>query len=141
MDLTMKHFFEGILDQASMLESWRQDAIDLGFTDFFSAEDGFKSRNGKAWDYAKSIGIYFWIAENGEAYIGQTIQLRRRLSQHWAVHLDIIEAAFQRVNARELDYVECDLIKRAGKLYPTRNIKYAIATASHLPLDQCFYAT
>ena len=113
----------------------------LGFTDFVSSEDGFKTKEGNAWSNAGSTGIYFWIAENGEAYVGQAKNVRRRLLQHWKVHRDILEAAFQPVDGNDLDAVEADLIKRVGKAYPTRNIKLALETAAYVPFDQFMSAS
>ena len=74
--------------------------------------------------------------KTGEAYVGQAKSVRRRLLQHWKVHRDIIEAAFQPVDGNDLNAVEADLIKRVGKGYPTRNIKLALETAAYVPFDQ-----
>jgi hypothetical protein len=127
---------QGAAGNTAMLQAWRAFAMRLGFTDFVSPEDGFKRKEGDAWSNARSTGIYFWIAENGEAYVGQAKSVRRRLLQHWKVHRDIIEAAFQPVDGNDLNAAEDDLIKRAGKAYPTRNIKRALETAAYVPFDQ-----
>ena len=100
-----------------------------------------QDEGGNAWSNAGGTGIYFWIAENGEAYVGQAKNVRRRLLQHWKVHRDILEAAFQPVDANDLDAVEADLIKRVGKAYPTRNIKLALETAAYVPFDQFMSAS
>ena len=62
---------QGTAGHSAMLQAWRARAMRLGFTDFVSSEDGFKTKEGNAWSNALSTGIYFWIAENGEAYVGQ----------------------------------------------------------------------
>ena len=57
------------------------------------------------------------------------------------MHRDILEAAFQPVDANALDAVEADLIKRVGKAYPTRNIKLAMETAAYVPFDEFMSAS
>lgn len=124
----------GSIDDSSILK-WRQKVLTLGFTDFVSPEDGFKSCGKSRWQNDKASGVYCWIAENGEAYVGQTVAARRRLLDHWKNHKDFLAAAFMRVDSRSLDEVERDCINQIAGSYATRNIKHAISTSAYVPFD------
>lgn len=116
---------------------WASAAAEFGFTDFMSAEDGFRTclSTGGAWTNAHACGIYFWVAENGETYVGQTVNARARLREHWRTHPDISYACFQPVASDKLNEVEKRLIQVVGRDFRTRNIKHALDTRTHVPFD------
>lgn len=118
--------------------SWVQAASALGFTDFITPEDGFRAciRSGGQWRNSACCGIYFWIADNGETYVGQTVNARARLREHWRNHPDLSYACFQPVVREELDAREVQLIDLVGRRFPTRNIKFALETQTHVPFDR-----
>ena len=62
---------------ASLILRWRADVLALGFTDIVSPEDGFRTSGGASWENTNASGVYCWIAENGEAYVGQAVAARR----------------------------------------------------------------
>jgi hypothetical protein len=107
----------------------------MGFTDFVSPEDGFRTLSGDPWPDSKSSGVYSWVAENGEADVGQAVSVRRRLLDHWKVHRDILAAAFMRLDRQKLDEFERTCIKDISKNFSTRNIKHAISTSAFVPFD------
>ncbi len=117
-------------------------AQELGFTDFISPEDGFStelSSNSK-WRNAAATGVYVWITENGHSYVGQAVNVRSRLRQHWKNYRDIAYASFQPVGAANLDPIEKTLIKKMEERYPstTLNIKFATSSAKTVPFDLVF---
>lgn len=114
---------------------WREFVTAHGFDDFISPEDGFATCNAAKWARANSTGLYCWIAENGDAYLGQAVKVRRRLLAHWRSHKDLIHAAFMEVDASRLSRVEARLIKDLSDKFPTRNVKHAFATAAFVPFD------
>ena len=93
---------------------WADFATDLGFTDFITPEDGFGTEllSRAAWTNASSCGIYAWVTENGQAYVGQAVNVRNRLRQHWRNYRDLAYATFQVVPKAELDEVETRLVKK-----------------------------
>lgn len=117
---------------------WHELATELGFVDFLSAEDGFRTSlfTADRWRGAKECGIYFWIAEDGETYVGETLSARNRLLEHWKNHPDLRFACFQPVAPDARKAREEDLIRRVGSKFPTRNIKHAISTRAFVPFDQ-----
>jgi hypothetical protein len=112
-------------------------ALNEGFTHLVDLTDGasrcllsgrsFKPRRG---------GVYLWITENGEAYVGKAKWVRSRLSQHAANHPDLRWAFFKYVSEAERDSVEQETIRRADRLFRTRNIKHALMTSVRRPLDE-----
>lgn len=126
------------LQQYGGFEAWRDEAERLGFSDFISPEDDFNRclMKGQPWSNHRRAGIYFWLAADGEAYVGQSVQPRSRLRQHLKVHGDLVCAAFQPCAAEALDATEAKLIEDAGKKFLLRNIKLAISTASQVPFDE-----
>jgi hypothetical protein len=78
---------------------WGQIAADFGFVDFMSAENRFETclASGRAWPQTSACGLYFWVAENGECYVGQTVNSRARLMEHARQHPDLRYACFQPV--------------------------------------------
>ncbi len=117
---------------------WHELATELGFVDFLSAEDGFRSSlsSGDRWRGSKECGVYFWIAEDGETYVGETLSARDRLLEHWRNHPDLRFACFQSVAPNERKAREEELIRRVGSKFPTRNIKHAFNTRAFVPFDQ-----
>lgn len=122
---------------ADSYRAWAKCAAHLGFTDFISAEDGFRTElfSEVPWTNAASCGVYFWIAEDGEAYVGKTVNARARLREHWRNHPDLAYAAFQAIPHSMLDEREQSLIAKVCGQFPTRNIKHAMSTESHVPFD------
>lgn len=114
---------------------WQTAVAAMGFTDFISPEDGFRTLDGSFWPGSNSSGIYCWIAENGEAYVGQAVSVRRRLLDHWKVHRDMVAAAFMKLDPEKLDEVERDCVNDISNLFATRNIKHALSTSSFVPFD------
>lgn len=112
-------------------------ALSEGFTHLVNLTDGatrcllsgraFKPRRG---------GVYLWIAENGEAYVGKAKFVRSRLSQHAANHPDLSWAFFKYVPEARRDSIEQETIRRADRLFRTRNIKHALMTSVRRPLDE-----
>ena len=84
----------------------------------------------------KRPGIYFWLAENGEAYVGQSVAPHWRLRQHVKAHGDLVHAAFQPCAKAGLNALEQKLVDVLGEHFPLRNIKFALSTASTVPFDE-----
>lgn len=119
------------------VERWTELARQLGFSDFLSAQDGFRQCEGKrTWANARESGIYFWLATDGQAYVGKSMQPRARLRQHMKTHGDLLWAAFRPCAHDELDALEARLVDLAGEHFPLRNIKLAVSTASEVPFDR-----
>lgn len=118
---------------ANALEQWRKAATLAGFTDFVATADGSTYRTNRP-------GIYFWLAANGEAYVGQSIRPKQRLRAHMKAHGDLIAAAFQPCAKRHLDTLEAELVRQLGKSHKLRNIKLAAWTCSKVPLDDVLSA-
>lgn len=122
---------------ADQYREWAKCADRLGFTDFVSAEDGFRTElfSEAPWTNGAACGVYFWVAQDGETYVGQTVNARARLREHWRNHPDLAYASFQAVPDSLLNEREQSLIAKVCAEFPTRNIKHAIATESHVPFD------
>jgi len=116
---------------------WAKVAADLGFTDFVSAEDGFRTelKSNAPWVNGAACGIYFWVAQDGETYVGKTVNARARLREHWRNHPDLAYASFQAVPASMLGEREKTLISEVEARFSTRNIKHALKTQTHVPFD------
>ena len=123
---------------AERVAEWSKLASRAGFTDFVSPEDGFRTclASSTAWANKDRPGIYFWLATDGEAYIGQSVSPQSRLRQHWRDHRDIEKACFRACPIEDLDRVEEELIDRFGQQFPLRNIKHAVATTREVPFDR-----
>lgn len=119
-------------------ELWLKIARENGFEDFLTADDGFgrSTSSRRRWANRNRPGIYFWLADNGEAYIGQSVRPLARLRQHLRDHGDITHAAFQRCLRQDLNALEQKLVDVAGRHFPLRNIKFAVSTASPVAFDQ-----
>lgn len=94
-----------ISNDSDRMDFWKQFVIKRGFTDFVSPEDKFTAllTTKAKWLKSKEAGIYVWIAENGEVYVGQSKSLIHRLRQHYKVHPDIELAAVKYCSLSELD--------------------------------------
>lgn len=123
---------------ADLSELWFTIARDNGFKDFMAAQDGFgrSISSRRRWANRNTPGIYFWLTENGEAYIGQSVRPLARLRQHQRHHGDITHAAFQRCSRQDLNALEKKLVEIAGRHFPLRNIKFAVSTASPVAFDE-----
>jgi hypothetical protein len=121
----------------ALLPQWQAMAEEWGFTNFLSPEDNFRTclRQGQRWDGRKHPGIYFWLAEDGEAYVGKSKEPQARLRTHWRTHRDLIRACFLPCAEKELAAVEARIISRAGGHFRLRNVKLALSTAKHVPFD------
>ena len=124
--------------QFERIARWSMLASKSGFVDFLSPEDGFKSclPSGRAWSNKDEPGIYFWLASDGEAYVGQSITPQSRLRQHWRDHRDISHACFMPCPPEELNRAEEKLISHFDKHFPLRNVKHAVTTSSEVPFDK-----
>lgn len=117
---------------------WLSTAIELGFHDFIAADDGFKStlHNGEAWGNANATGVYFWVAEDGEMYVGKATRVISRLMSHRKKHPDLVYFSFQIVPAEDMGALETELIRNVqSRGHPTRNIKDALDTNVQVPFD------
>ena len=126
---------DGVADPS---ELWLKIARENGFEDFLMAANGFgrSTSSRRRWANRNRPGIYFWLTENGEAYIGQSVRPLARLRQHQRHHGDITHAAFQRCPRQGLNALEQKLVEIAGRHFTLRNIKFAVSTASPVALDQ-----
>jgi hypothetical protein len=96
------------------------------------------SANGRADQHewkADRCGLYIWLAANGEVYLGQSVDVRRRLIEHQKGHLDIIIAAFIPVDRQELDAEEARLARLFEAVGPVRNVKLVTKTYAVVPYD------
>ena len=111
--------------------------MQLGFVDFLSAEDGFRTclASGRSWKNSGSCGVYFWIAQDGETYVGETLSARGRLLEHLRNHPDLSYACFQPVPPEYRKGREAELIEQVNAVFPTRNIKLAVRSDAHVPFD------
>jgi hypothetical protein len=77
--------------------NWVQYSQSLGFVDFVSPEDDFFTElfSNAKWSRHAASGIYTWITDSGEAFVGKAVKVRSRLKQHWNNHRKIAYAAFQ----------------------------------------------
>jgi hypothetical protein len=125
-------------DRGADVARWSDLAKRNGFVDFLSPEDAFKTcvRSQRPWANKDQPGIYFWLAADGEAYVGQSVAPQSRLRQHWRDHRDIAQACFRPCAPDELDRTEAKLIDQLGRHFPLRNIKLSVATVREVPFDK-----
>ena len=125
------------------VSQWADFATQLGFVDFLSAEDGFRTclASGRSWKHSGSCGVYFWIAQDGETYVGETLNARSRLLEHLRNHPDLSYACFQPVPPEARKGREAELIEQVNAVFPTRNIKLAMRSDAHVPFDDFVSAT
>ena len=118
---------------------WAAMARSLGMAAFMLPEDGFSTilRPDTLPEPMprRVTGLYFWLAENGEAYVGQAVDVQSRLRQHLRVHPDIRCAAFRPVSRERLDIEERSAAQKAETGFSLRNIKLVKQTATYRPLD------
>ncbi len=127
----------GMLPQR--VRHWAAIAGELGFDDFTSAEDGFRTilKSGEPWRPDPACGIYFWIANDGETYVGKSVNVPSRLRQHSRDHQDLSFASFRPVPRAQLAARETELIQRVCRTkLRTRNIKEALQTQAAVPFDR-----
>jgi hypothetical protein len=126
----------------SEFKEWEVFSQRLGFTDFLSPEDGFVTElvTSSKWHNSDSSGIYTWITENKQVYVGQAINARNRLRQHWKSYRDIAYAAFQQFPQTELNKVEPKLVSQMEKQFQILNIKFSKSSASVVPFDSLISA-
>jgi hypothetical protein len=117
---------------------WAKHSSDLGFTDFVSPEDSFETElsGNQTWANRTRSGIYTWITDTGEAYVGKAVNVRSRLKQHWRSYRSIAYAAFQPVEQEELDKEERRLIVAMETKFPVLNIAFARSSTTTVPFDQ-----
>lgn len=129
---------QGDRSPSDRIARWSKLASESGFMDFLSPEDGFKTclSSGGAWANKDQPGIYFWLASDGEAYVGQSITPQSRLRQHWRDYRDVSHACFMPCKLEHLNRVEEKLISQLGKHFSLRNIKHAVTTSSEVPFDK-----
>lgn len=121
-------------------DTWALAATRLGMTNFALAEDGFSEtlcENRPPEPFEKRLSaIYFWRAENGEAYIGKAVDVQSRLRQHYKNHRDLVCAAFIPVAPEALDREERRLVTLAETEFRMRNVKLVKDSVSFRPLDE-----
>lgn len=114
-------------------------------TDFhsFAARHGFSppfavSKTGQAEGFVwpdDRCGLYIWQAANGEIYLGQSVNARRRLIEHQKNYLDLQTAAFLAVAKADLDREETRLARLFEAVGPIRNVKLVTRTFAVVPYD------
>ncbi len=136
MAVDPQHSFSGT--HSETVVRWSELASRSGFVDFLSSEGGFRTcvKSGQPWLHKARPGIYFWLAADGEAYVGQSVTPQSRLRQHWRDHRDVTQACFMPCDVWDLDRVEEKLINQLGSHFPLRNIKLAVATSREVPFDK-----
>lgn len=119
--------------------AWSKIALLLGMNDFALAEDGFsevlcQGKEPRPFGKRES-GIYFWRAENGEAYVGQAVDIQARLRQHFRNHRDLVYAGYIPFPPDRLNEAERTLIAKAERSLPMRNVKLVQRSARPMPFD------
>ncbi len=117
---------------------WAQHARRLGFQEFVTPEDAFTTElsTNEDWTNHSACGIYTWITENGDAYVGQAIKVKARLRQHWKNHRTMAYAAFQPIGRDVLDVEEPKLIAAMESAIPILNIAFAKSSTTTVPFDE-----
>lgn len=127
------------LDDLGLPPRWVAAARSLGMTRFALAEDQFAQilTDGGGWGplASRRSAVYFWLAENGEAYVGKATCVRRRLRQHFGQHRDMVAAAFVPVPPDALDREERRITALAEHGFRLRNVLNVKDSGSRLPLD------
>ena len=84
-----------------------------------------------------SCGIYILDFSDGEYYVGQAVDVRRRFLQHKKNFDDIVAVHFRQVDKQNLDIVEREMIAKLELIAKIRNIQYAsIPDVSNSDLDE-----
>lgn len=118
--------------------AWTAAARSSGFAGFLSAQDQFAhdpTKPDQAGPSVKMTGIYFWIADNGEAYVGQAVDIRRRLKTHFKDNPDLIAAAYLICDPKNLDHQEKSKVAQLEGQFALRNVLLVKQSAKHRPLD------
>ena len=94
----------------------------------FSAPEPAQGRSSVADLYkpGRRCGVYVLLFRDGYAYIGQSVDVVRRYSQHIRNHHDIEAISFRTTSVEELDLIEQSLVgvfERGG--YKLRNIVFS----------------
>lgn len=132
---------ENLADLLGVAAAWIAAARQNGFSGFLSAQDQFERDPTDEPTISKGAsltGIYFWIAENGEGYIGQALDIRKRLRTHFKNNPDLVAATYLCCKAEALDEIEKTQISRLQDAFPLRNILLVRQSAVHRPLDDIF---
>jgi len=111
-------------------------AVDHQFSRLFHSADGFAA----CWltgRHSKPCrgGVYFWVAADGQAYVGQAKSFHARLRAHLQKHQDVRYAFFRPVAKSERGAIERSLIRAADQLFKVRNIKHAAYGVTRVPFD------
>lgn len=124
--------------EADTLARWQTLAARFNFADFLNPQDGFRKCDGTSepWTSKDQPGIYFYLADDGQGYIGQSIVPQSRLRQHLREQGDVVKACFKPCPERDLDRVEAELISQLEAHIPLRNIKLAVSTSREVPFDE-----
>lgn len=72
-----------------------------------------------------NIGIYVLHFSNNTYYVGQSIDIPRRFSEHKKVHQDITKISFKSCNRSDLNFEEAKTIAEFEKFFSIRNIALA----------------
>ncbi|MCL5745525.1 MAG: GIY-YIG nuclease family protein [Acidobacteria bacterium] len=94
----------------------------------FPEPEGAKGRGSVADLYkpGQRCGIYVLLFSDGHAYIGQSVDVVRRYTQHLRVHQDIEAISFKAVPSIELDATEQELIRQAERSgHRLRNVVFS----------------
>lgn len=118
---------------------WFAHARELGFNEFRVPDRQFRScaLSGGVLDEPPAVGLYYYVAQDGEVYAGQTTQGRKRFLQHLKKRGDLACVAMKPAPRDRLKRLEADLIAAAQTRFPTRcrNIMGALNTSSEVPFD------
>jgi GIY-YIG catalytic domain len=89
---------------------------------------------------ADRCGIYAWRSADGQVYLGQSIDCRKRLRSHQKNHGDIVAFGFKQVPRDDLDRVEARLAIAIERVGPVRNILLVSKTYTIVPFDEVIAA-
>lgn len=112
-----------------MIRSIRDTAADLGFQTCL-VDGAFKGLD------LKTSGIYVWQTNDGQGYVGQSVNIHSRLLQHRRNHKSIVWAAFTYIPPEKLDESEDYFIGLFEKRHPLLNILKVEQTSQHRPFDE-----
>ncbi len=94
----------------------------------FAQVESAKGRSSVADLYkpGRRCGVYVLLFSDGQSYIGQSVDVVRRYTQHIRVHRDVEAIGFRELLPAELDAVEQDLIRLAERSgHKLRNITFS----------------
>jgi len=117
------------------LEQQKQTIRSLGFNDFIDYKDSHATF--QALDADNRCGVYCLAFDDVTFYIGQSVDILNRLTQHKKENNTITQFAFQKVNKEHLAFTEEYAIKAADrKGIRLRNIMHVSNTAGYCKLDE-----